>query len=76
LGRKESMMELNKEYNNLLGIIENYPELKSSEVFLKFQRTLIKVENQLQAARRIYNIDVTNYNTKLNVVPSNIVAWI
>ena len=32
------------------------------------------MESQLQAARRIYNVDVTNYNIKTNVVPYNIVA--
>ena len=32
------------------------------------------MENQLQAARRLYNIEVTDYNTKLNVVPTNIIA--
>lgn len=34
------------------------------------------MENQLQAARRLYNIEVTDYNTKLNVVPTNIIAKI
>ena len=34
------------------------------------------MESQLQAARRIYNIEVTNYNTKINVVPSNLIAKI
>ena len=38
------------------------------------QRNLTKIESQLQAARRIYNTEVTDYNNKINVVPSNIVA--
>ena len=38
------------------------------------QRSLSKIESQLQAARRIYNIEVTKYNTKIATVPSNIIA--
>lgn len=71
---KDSLNKLNDEYNNLILVIENYPDLKASEQFLKLQKSLIKVENELQAARRIYNTDTTKYNTKLNVFPSNIIA--
>jgi len=66
--------ELNKQYNSIMAIVENYPELKASEQFLKLQKALIKIESQLQAARRIYNNDVTKYNTKISTVPSNIIA--
>jgi len=71
-----SMQELNKEYISILGIIEDYPELKTSEQFLKLQKSLIKIESQLQAARRIYNNDVTKYNTKISIFPNNIVSKI
>ena len=40
------------------------------------QKNLSKIESQLQAARRIYNNEVTNYNNKICVVPSNILAKI
>ncbi len=68
--------DLNNTLNNLILVAENYPDLKASDQYLKLQHTLTKLESQLQAARRIYNNDVTKYNTKLNVVPSNIVAKI
>ena len=68
--------ELNNKMNNLIAVVENYPDLKASEQFLNLQKSLIKTENQLQAARRIYNIDVTNYNTKISVIPYNIIARI
>ena len=55
-------------------VAENYPELKASEQYLNLQKNLTKIESQLQAARRIYNLEVTNYNTKLDVVPSNLIA--
>ena len=59
---KDALNKLNEEYNNLILVVENYPELKTSEQFLKLQKSLIKVESELQAARRIYNNDTTKYN--------------
>ena len=72
----EKGSELNAACNRILAIAENYPELKSSENFLNLQKNLTKIENQLQAARRLYNSDVTTYNTKINTIPSNIFAGI
>ena len=43
-------------------------------IFLNTQRNLSKIESQLQVARRTYNNDVTKYNTKINIVPYNIIA--
>ncbi len=70
----ESATKLNDEYNKIMMLIEDYPEIKAGEQFMHLQKTLSKIESQLQAARRIYNGDVTKYNTKLNIVPSNIVG--
>lgn len=67
---------LNNQLNNIIAVAENYPELKASEQFLNLQKNLSKIESQLQAARRIYNNDVTKYNTKINIVPYNIIATI
>lgn len=64
----------NREFNNFLGTIEDTPELKSTQNFLNLQKTLIKIESQLQAARRIYNGDVTLYNTKITTFPGNLIA--
>jgi len=68
--------ELNNRYNQLLAVVENYPELKANESFLNLQKQLSKVESQLQAARRIYNSDVTVCNTKVHCIQSNIIAGI
>ena len=65
---------LNNKMNQLIAVAENYPELKANEQYISLQRSLTQLENQLQAARRIYNNEVTNYNNKIEVVPSNIVA--
>lgn len=66
--------ELNNQYKTIMAVIENYPELKTNEQFLKLQKSLIKIESQLQAARRIYNNDVTKYNTKISTFPNNLIA--
>ena len=68
--------ELNNECNNLLGIAESNPDLKASEQFSNLQKSLEKMESQLQAARRIYNGDVTLYNTTISTFPNNIFARI
>lgn len=67
---------LNEEYNKLIAVVESYPELKANEPFLSLQKQLSKIESQLQAARRIYNLDVTEYNTKVQSFPSNVIATI
>ena len=68
--------ELNNSMNGILVIAENYPELKASEQFLNLQKSLEKMESQLQAARRIYNNSVTKYNTVVETVPTNLIAGI
>ena len=67
---------LNNKLNQLIAVAEDYPDLKASEQYLNLQKTLTKLESQLQAARRIYNLEVTNYNNQISVIPSNIIAII
>lgn len=55
-------------------LAENYPELRSSQNFAELQRAIMDVEEHLQASRRLYNANVTAYNTKLVTFPSSIVA--
>ena len=66
--------KLNNTYNKLLALAEGYPKLKASENFLKLQKELTKVENEIAAARRLYINDVTNYNTKIQKFPHMIFA--
>ena len=58
----------------MVAVAESVPELKANEQFLMLQRQLIKMESQLQAARRNYNGDVTLYNTKIEQFPTVFVA--
>lgn len=67
---------LNNQIYNLILVTENYPELKASKQFLELQKNLAKTESQLQAARRIYNNDVTKYNALINTIPTKFVATI
>ena len=68
--------ELNNKCNQIIAVAENYPELKANEQFLNLQKNLSKMESQLQASRRIYNADVTIYNNRVLMFPSNILAKI
>lgn len=64
----------NTELNRLIALAESYPDLKASEQYLNLQKQLVKCENQLQAARRVYNSEVEVYNNAIMVFPSNILA--
>ena len=66
--------KLNNNLNKVMVVAENYPELKASEQFLNLQNNLVKMENQLQAARRLYNIEVTSLNTTIHSFPSSLIA--
>lgn len=59
---------------SLFAVSEAYPELKANENFLKLQDELSDTENKIQAARRFYNGNVRDFNTKLQVFPTNIIA--
>lgn len=68
--------QLDEEINNVIVICENYPELKANEQFINLQKNLSKMENQIQAARRIYNNEVEKYNNTINIFPNNILSKI
>ena len=55
-------------------LAENYPELRSSANFAELQKAISDVEEHIQAARRLYNANVTDYNKRIVTFPSSIVA--
>ncbi len=55
-------------------VVEQYPDLKANENFKHLQVTISDVEEHLQAARRVYNANVSYYNQKVQLFPSNIIA--
>jgi len=58
----------------LFGIAEAYPDLKANTNFLELQRELSDTENKIQAARRFYNTNVRDLNTKVESFPGNVIA--
>jgi LemA protein len=68
--------EMNDKLNQYLAVVENYPDLKANTQYLDLQNELSKIEEELQRARHKYNDEVTEYNTVIESVPSNIIASI
>jgi len=58
----------------LFAVSENYPDLKANTNFLELQRELSDTENKIQASRRFFNGNVMEYNTKIQVFPTNLFA--
>ncbi|MFA5864582.1 MAG: LemA family protein [Phycisphaerae bacterium] len=58
----------------LFAVSESYPDLKASQNFLKLQSELANTEDRIQAARRFYNGNVRDLNTRIEVFPSNFIA--
>lgn len=66
--------QLSGALKTIMAVSENYPELKANQNFSELQEELRSTENKISYARQFYNDSVTMYNTKLEVVPTNIVA--
>ena len=58
----------------LLALAEGYPDLKASDHYMSLQEELVYTEDRIQAARRFYNANVRDYNTRVESFPSSIVA--
>lgn len=71
-GKAENM--LSGALRSLFAVAENYPALRANENFLQLQNELVDTEDKIQASRRFYNGTVRDYNTKLEVFPSNLIA--
>ena len=66
--------QLDSALSRLLVVVENYPQLKSNENFLRLQDELAGTENRIAIERRRYNQTVQDYNTYISLFPNNIVA--
>jgi len=66
--------QLSGALGRLLLVVENYPQLKSNENFLRLQDELSRTENRIAIARRDYNDAITKYNTDTELFPKNIAA--
>jgi LemA protein len=59
---------------SLFAVSEAYPDLKANQGFQQLQGELVDTEDKIQAARRFYNGSVRDYNIKLQVYPTNMIA--
>jgi LemA protein len=66
--------QLDSALSRLLVIVENYPNLKSDQNFLRLQDELAGTENRIAVERRRYNDAVQDYNTYIALFPNNLVA--
>lgn len=72
--KNEAIEKMNKNYEQIKILAENYPDLKSNENYITLQNSISEVEDSLQLARKNYNNNATNYNKIIVVFPNNIVA--
>ncbi len=75
-GSADDRDKLNSYYNKCISLVEKYPDLKASELYLNLQNELSKVESEIEAARRIYSTDINKYNTKIQTFPTNLMAYL
>lgn len=66
--------QLDGALGRLLVIVENYPQLKSNENFLRLQDELAGTENRIAVERRRYNEAVQDYNTYIGLFPNSLFA--
>ena len=74
----EEKIAANRQLDGALGrlllVVENYPQLKSNENFLRLQDELAGTENRIAIERKRYNDSVQAYNTYIALFPNNIFA--
>jgi len=66
--------QLDGAIGRLLLVVENYPQLKSNENFLRLQDELAGTENRIAVERKRYNDSIQDYNTYIGLFPNNIFA--
>lgn len=70
----EANNQLSNTLKSLFAVAENYPNLKANENFAKLQDELTDTEDKIQAARRFSNANVRDFNTAIEVFPTNLIA--
>jgi len=72
--KSEAENMLSGALKSLFAVAEAYPDLKANQNFLELQRELTDTEDKIMAARRFYNANVRDFNTKIQVFPTNLMA--
>lgn len=73
-GKAEGYNELQGALSRLLVVVENYPQLKSNENFIRLQDELAGTENRIAVARKRYNDAVQQFNRRIRMFPGSIIA--
>mgnify|MGYP006284811809 CR=1 FL=1 len=74
--KKQAQAEgiLNQALEKLSFVVEDYPDLKANENFRQLQEELTATEDKIAFARQSYNHQVLQFNNKIEVFPSNLIA--
>jgi LemA protein len=73
-GRATAEAALSSALGGIRAVAEQYPELRANESFQRLQGELAQIEDEIQAARRIYNSNVEDYNTLIQIFPNSLLA--
>lgn len=66
--------QLTETLKSLFAVAENYPELKANQNFLSLQADLTDTQDKIMASQRFYNSNVRDFNTAIQVFPTNLIA--
>src|SRR5579864_5693219 len=72
IGQAENV--LSQSLRSLFAVSENYPDLKAISAFTNLQENLTATEDKIEFSRRFYNGNVRDYNTKLQTLPTSLIA--
>ena len=72
--KNDANATMEENFTKIAALAENYPDLKANETYKELQLSIADVEEHLQAARRLYNSNVSIYNQKIVTFPSSIIA--
>lgn len=73
--RQKNEHIITNDLKKIFAVSENYPDLKANKNFLRLQKEIKRVEENLSWARKIYNSNLNILNTTKQIFPYNIVAW-
>lgn len=74
--KMDASNQLSTQLNGIFAVAENYPDLKANTSYMQLQEELTNTENKIGYSRQLYNTTISNYNTKLQSFPTNIIAGI
>ncbi|HMK27897.1 MAG TPA: LemA family protein, partial [Chitinophagaceae bacterium] len=71
---QQAQGQMRSAFSNLMGYVENYPDIKTTKAFQDFQAQIEGTENRINVARQDYNKAVEGYNLKVKRFPNNMLA--